>query len=195
MTKEQIIQSLIDKYGYKSYLEIGTQKGVTFNGVQCETKVGVDPDDRGIKGVLVGTSDDFFKHSTMKFDIIFIDALHHADQVEKDIVNSLKFLNEGGIVVVHDMLPTDEPMQKVPREVKEWTGDGWKAFASIKAVSPDLEMQTVDTDYGCGLIRSGKGKKIMISKNLTWEYFVKSRDRIMGVISVEEFENQYLSEE
>ena len=40
-----------------------------------------------------------------KFDIIFIDGLHEYDQVKKDIVNSLKFIDEKGFILIHDLLP------------------------------------------------------------------------------------------
>ncbi len=44
MNRVQIIQSLIDRYNFKSYLEVGVQAGHCFNTIQCAHKVGVDPD-------------------------------------------------------------------------------------------------------------------------------------------------------
>src|SRR6478609_7444502 len=38
-----LIQAVIDKYGYKSYLEIGCDANGAFDNVRCERKVGVDP--------------------------------------------------------------------------------------------------------------------------------------------------------
>ena len=47
MTRTEIINGLIEKYGYKSYLEIGVntpaQPGYNWTGVNIETKHGVDP--------------------------------------------------------------------------------------------------------------------------------------------------------
>ena len=109
MNRIEIIQELINKHGYKNYLEIGVRDGSCFNAIKCESKDGVDPDLSSAATVKL-TSDEFFKRweaekevpAWYKFDIIFIDGLHHADQVEKDIDNSLKYLNEGGIIVMHD---------------------------------------------------------------------------------------------
>ncbi len=45
MTRYEIINILIARRGYKSYLEIGVDQGDCFNKVKCEKKVGVDPYD------------------------------------------------------------------------------------------------------------------------------------------------------
>ena len=42
------------------------------------------------------------------FDVIFIDGLHLADQVEKDIDNALKFIKEDGFIILHDVNPPTE---------------------------------------------------------------------------------------
>lgn len=192
MNHEQIIQSLIDKNSYQSYLEIGTQKRKCFNAIKCAYKVGIDPETGGVEGTLKKNSDLFFEENAETFDIIFIDGLHHDEQVEKDILSAINCLNEKGIVVVHDLLPTTEEMQEVPRKVREWTGDGWKAFARIKSEHTGVVMETVDSDYGCGLIRFGQSKKTTISKKPGWTYFEKNKARIMGLITVDEFKEQYL---
>ena len=44
------------------------------------------------------TSDEYFKKFKDKFDLIFIDGLHHYNQVEKDIYNSLEILNDKRII-------------------------------------------------------------------------------------------------
>lgn len=136
-----------------------------------------------------------------KFDIIFIDGLHHSEQVIKDILNSLEILNEGGAIVMHDCLPTSEFMQIIPMQPdhNEWTGDTWKAFVRTRMTRSDLVMEVVDTDYGCGII-----KKNTINQNLKWitlleiegnldyEGFVKNKQKWMNIISVSEFKQKYL---
>ena len=49
------------------------------------------------------TSDKFFKDNE-KFDIIFIDGLHTFEQTIKDIDNSIKFLRDKGVILIHDCL-------------------------------------------------------------------------------------------
>ena len=103
MKRTDIINAFIQKYGYKSYLEVGTQDPASnFDKINVETKVSIDPFPRG-EVDYVCTSDEFFesvapKHD-YKFDIIFIDGLHHDDQVIKDINNSLEILNDNGTII------------------------------------------------------------------------------------------------
>lgn len=193
MNRVTIIQSLIDKHNYKSYLEIGVRDGSCFNTITCETKIGVDPDQSSAATVFQ-TSDEFFKNLNIKFDIIFIDGLHHADQVEKDIQNSLDALNPGGIIVMHDCLPTSEFMQRIPMlpEHNEWTGDTWRAYFKFRRERADLEMSVVDTDWGCGLIRPGTQTLLSTTNNPFYEDFARHKYDWMNVISVEEFKQRYL---
>ena len=58
MKRNEIIQYLIDKKGYKSYLEIGVGGSNNFNKIKCKHKDGVDPNGRGN---FIMTSDLFFK--------------------------------------------------------------------------------------------------------------------------------------
>ena len=100
------------KKNYNYYLEIGCFKDDVFSNIIINNKVGVDP----ISGGNVrSTSDVFFKNNKKNFDIIFIDGLHHYKQVKKDIENSLLFLNEHGIVVLHDTLPRNYIEQATPQ--------------------------------------------------------------------------------
>ncbi len=86
MKRTDIINALIQKYGYKSYLEVGTQDPTSnFDKVNAECKVSIDPFPRG-EVTFVGTSDEYFKSISddVKYDIIFIDGLHHDDQRAPD---------------------------------------------------------------------------------------------------------------
>ena len=153
MKRWDIINHFIRKHNFGTYLEIGCQKDVAFRQIEIENKIGVDPERGGTHRM---TSDEFFSQNKNTFDIIFIDGLHHDDQVEKDILNALDVLNEGGVIVCHDCNPTSEAMQKVPRVSKEWTGNGWKAWIRLRMSREDLDMKVVNTDYGCGIIMKGK---------------------------------------
>lgn len=207
MNRIEIINGLIAKNNYKNYLEIGVQAGDCFRAINCENKIGVDPDN-GSAATHKMTSDDFFtklfakpnwikqgaKTSKM-FDIIFIDGLHHADQVEKDILNSLKALKEGGTIVMHDCLPTSKRMQEIPlQEQNEWTGNVWRAFLKMRLTREDLEMCVVNCDWGCGVIRPGKQELVKIGYEPTYEDFVVHKQNWMNVISPEQFKAKYLWE-
>ena len=149
-----IVKSIIDKKKYNSYLEIGTFKDELFNKINCKYKVGVDP----VSGGNVRkTSDDFFKTNSQKFDLIFIDGLHHYKQVKKDIINSLNALNDKGIILMHDCLPKDYYYQAVPRSQYVWNGDTWKAFLEFR-VKDYLDSYCCYADQGIGVILKRKNK-------------------------------------
>ena len=78
----EIIQNIINREKYKSYLEIGCDGDDSFSKIRVENKVGVDPYSGGN---FRGTSDYFFSINNNKFDCIFIDGLHEYSQVYKDI--------------------------------------------------------------------------------------------------------------
>jgi len=216
MTRSEIINRLIEKNGYKSYLEIGLDDTSNFRSINCESKESVDPyfvDASGsngerivcnsngellphIKEVLTYrcTSDEFFDNTEKTYDIIFIDGLHSKEQVYKDIRNSLKHLNKNGIIVCHDSLPINENAQIVPRITQEWNGDVWKAILGM--IDLGLDVNVVDDDYGCALIRY-TDRELPESIEFLHEYrecfcSLYVRNRIMNVISVEGFIEKYL---
>jgi len=192
MKRTDIINELIKKYNYKSYLEVGTQDPKSnFDKINAEYKVSVDPFPRG-KVTFVGTSDEYFNSISddVMFDIIFIDGLHHYDQVLIDIDNSFKHLNKNGIIVCHDCLPTHIKMQEREDHGGEWTGDVWKAIAYLRMNNANYDIRVVDTDYGCGLIKWGTNDlfepRIGLD-DLDYKFFINNRKLLMNVISKEDF--------
>jgi hypothetical protein len=188
MNRISIIQAYIDKYGYKNYLEIGVQTGHCFRAIQCENKTGVDPDPSSA-ATIHKTSDEFFATNKEKFDCIFIDGLHHADQVEKDILNSLECLAEGGTILMHDCKPESEFMQLIPLTTQvEWTGDTWKAYVKMRQTRDNLEMFVVDCDWGVGVIRRGKQEKLIIPVETKIDYsnFVIHHREWLNLVSTAE---------
>ena len=123
MNRVELINHYLSKKDLKKYLEIGVYKGHSFNGVNAEIKDSVDPDTDS-PAIYHMTSDDFFEKvaTTLdyKYDVIFIDGLHHTEQVDKDIKNSLKYLEEDGVVILHDCNPINEMRQRVPADFDIW---------------------------------------------------------------------------
>jgi hypothetical protein len=190
-----ILNYLVDKNNYKTYLEIGVQD---YNSncarINVEHKFAVDPFPRG-KCDFVGTSDSYFNYISddVKFDLIFIDGLHHSDQVVKDIDNSLKHLNEGGTIVVHDCLPENFSNQVKIDHGGEWTGDVWKAIVYFKGRREDLDIKVVNHDWGCGIIQRGSQKLIdkLELDEITWSLYEDKRDEILSVITEHQFLKLY----
>lgn len=193
MTRTEIINHLIIKIKGNSYLEIGVREPAgNFLNINCDNKIAVDPFPLS-PSVLSMTSDEFFAQNKLIFDVIFIDGLHHSDQVEKDINNSLKVLNKNGYIICHDMNPTTELMQKVPIQTdSEWTGDCWKAWIKIRSTNPNLNMEVVNTDFGVGIISFGNQKLLkLINENPTYHEFNLNRKEWLNLISIDEFNEKY----
>jgi len=189
-----VINILINKYDYKSYLEVGTQDPKSnFDKIKTQHKVSLDPAPRG-NVTFVGTSDEYFESisNDVKFDIIFIDGLHHDNQVLKDIENSLNHLNENGIIVCHDCLPSDEKQQERNDHGGVWLGDVWKAIAKLRVERDDLDIKVIDTDLGCGLVRPGKSIPYNTNENyLEYSYYTSHKKELMNIITVEEFKKEF----
>ena len=139
MQRFEIINTFIRNNNFKNYLEIGVFEGRNIREIIAEHKDGVDPTTelgRSIPEINYPiTSDEFFgmlKGHDIKYDIIFIDGLHESHQVDKDIKNSLKVLNEGGRILLHDCSPLSKRAETVPRPGPGvWNGDVWKSIVKF----------------------------------------------------------------
>ena len=181
-----IINALINKYGYKSYLEIGVKKKANFNRIEIESKICVDPNTNCDYKM---TSDSFFEQEKeITFDIVFIDGLHIKNQVLRDIDNSLQRLNENGTIVVHDCNPIlkEHAMETYDKNAPIWNGTVWEAFVELRMIRDDLTMMVVDIDHGCGVIRRGKQEKYPQQK-IEFGLLESDRARALNLISTEEF--------
>ena len=182
-----LIQHIIEKKNYKTYLEIGCHKNEVFNKISIE-KIGVDPISGGNYR---GFSDDFFKENKKSFDCIFIDGLHEYDQVKRDIVNSIKILNREGMIILHDCLPPSINHQRVPRTRYTWNGDVWKAIVETRTWE-HVDTYTVLADQGLGVIKQQQNSnkldlKNNSFKNLKFKFFYENYNEIMRTITYEEF--------
>ena len=190
--RDELINYLIKKIDAQSYLEIGICDGSNHKKIQCKNKIGVDPNSGSSEVTYQITSDTFFYHNKGMFDVIFVDGLHVYEQVYKDIINSLKFLNKNGYVICHDMNPPTEQHQAVPRPIgqRQWNGDCWKAWARIRSERNDLTMHVVDMDWGCGVIKFGNQQPLLIDINkLNYEFLENNRKSVLNLISTEDFLN------
>lgn len=195
--RHEIINFLIQKNKYQKYLEIGVYDGLNIQKIQIAHKDGVDPGAEGIVPPEVNhpmTSDQFFDKLSddIKYDLIFIDGLHHCDQVIKDIQNALNHINNNGTIILHDCNPPNEQIQKVPRETIAWTGNVWKAFVSFRLNNPTIQSFTIDTDWGIGVIRCNNFTSADLTlNNIEWNTFDKNREEYLNLISVEKFYEDY----
>ncbi len=189
-SRTQIIQNIINKQNYKNYLEIGCDNDQNFSNILIKNKVGVDP----LKGgTLRTTSDEFFKNNKDNFDIIFLDGLHTYEQTINDINNSLKFLSNRGVILVHDVLPKKIWNQIVPRMYGHWNGDVWKAIVHSRSYQ-HADTYTLKADHGLGIIFKRPNKKLLNIenndfKNLKFSEYYKRHDEFMNTLSVEHLDS------
>lgn len=190
MKRTDIINHLIKKNDYKRYLEIGVRNpDENLNKIIVEHKDGVDPAGNCNYPI---PSDNFFNQLDVdvKYDIIFIDGLHLDYQVEQDITNSLKHLNEGGTIVMHDCSPIKEEHQVEEYVVgKTWNGTTWKAYVKFRMTDENLSMCVVDTDHGVGVITKGKQTLYPKSDILDFKLLDENRKEILNLITPEKFLN------
>ena len=142
-SRDNLINTIIDMNKYNSYLEIGIEDGITFQDIEIENKIGVDPSPQyKDKNVIIKTSDNFFKTNIKIFDCIFIDGMHKSQYVLRDLNNSIKFLNKDGIIIIDDILPlnkeeqNDKPLNyyykhNILKSKCNWTGDVWKVIYEL----------------------------------------------------------------
>jgi len=212
MLRYDIINDLIHKNNFKTYLEIGVRNpDECFNLINCETKHSVDP---GYEVALPHfnmenlvtyqyTSDTFFRllenkeldiSTTYKWDIIFIDGLHISNQVERDLLNSLNHLSENGLVLLHDCNPSELWFARedfiIDGEAHGWNGTVWKLIYKLRATRPDLFVCTVDTDFGVGIVKKGN-QECCTYDNYFYEYriFEKNKKEYLNLVSIDEFKN------
>jgi hypothetical protein len=206
-TRADIINHLINKKKYKSYLEVGTcHPDHNFNKINCIFKECIDPTPLADTITYKMTSDDAFKiirQNNKKYDIIFIDGLHEKNQVDKDVYNSLMALNKGGTIVLHDCnpptklhsLPPDEFFKDPTNCIKAngaWNGDVYRTIIELRTSQPNLYVCVVDTDWGCGIVHEGTQKLYPKEKDIfTYEYFDAHRKELLNLISVEDFYLKY----
>jgi hypothetical protein len=160
LTRSVIINGIIDRKKYETYLEIGCDQNILFNSVKIKKKIGIDPVSGGSIRI---TSDEFFKNNQETFDLIFIDGLHQYEQVKRDVYNSLKFLNKNGVILLHDCMPTSFIRQTSKRSSNIWNGDVWKNIVELRTLE-QIDTYTIYADHGIGLILKRKNRNKLLLK-------------------------------
>lgn len=207
-----LLKYLISRFQYTKYLEIGCQNDINFNQIKniTEIAVGVDPVSGG---TIRATSDEYFFQNDQiysdRYDLIYIDGDHSAEQVWKDIKNSIMVLAENGTIVIHDLNPRIKDRSELMNTTVWLNSDGWKAAIAMR-LARDYEIVIVDIDHGCGIIRKRRNlhplpeelqKQLLVAgtlpdgtlpatHSLTYEQFDKHRTdfyRLMTLVQMREW--------
>ena len=164
-----VLNSLLALFKDPHYLEIGVDSGVTFFAIEAARKVAVDPkfrfsvDERQSEhrnaqfhevesdvyfGQIIGKND--------RFDVIYLDGLHTADQTLRDFCNAIEYLNDDGVIVIDDIAPTfyhtslpDRTMANQVRDAigsasgADWMGDVYRLVFFIQSFFQQYRYATV----------------------------------------------------
>ncbi|MDC1068255.1 class I SAM-dependent methyltransferase [Candidatus Kapabacteria bacterium] len=241
MNRIELVEALIKQKNYNNYLEIGVKGGESFYPVVCKNKVAVDPNfaipfyrkliwtsknPTNKNNILIEkTSDDFFEqdapsiYKNTDLDISFVDGMHSFEAALLDVLNSLKYLSNGGIIVMHDCMPVHKAaetpiddfineknmfkaMKKViPGWTGEWNGDVWKAVYYLRVNHSDLlDSFVFDSDFGLGIVKPKSDGKLNLDINqesfnkirkMTYDDLIKDPENIIGLTKPSKM-NQYV---
>jgi predicted O-methyltransferase YrrM len=183
-----VLNFLIKNSKIDSYLEIGCDKNLTFDSIFLKNKIGVDPVRGGTHRM---TSDNFFDENNTIFDLIFIDGLHHYEQVKRDVINSLNKSKSNSWIVLHDVFPRNAVEEHTPCITSgPWTGDVWKIAFDLMKIN-GIEFKIVLIDFGVLVIRKLQEKvDFNIAQNnqvdRNFDYFYSNR-HILPLLEWEDF--------
>jgi hypothetical protein len=164
------------------YLEIGVAYGLAFRCITADEKIAVDPAFKLRACVrrlaeakarathyFETTSDAFFSNETpfleqRGIDVALIDGLHTYGQVVRDVENTLRYLRDDGVIVLHDCNPASALIAYAARSKADfraqnhwwnvtWSGDVWKAIVHLRSTRDDLRIAVLNCDRGVGVIR------------------------------------------
>ena len=122
------------------------------------------------------TSSEFFeKYKEIKFDVIFIDGLHHYEQCQEDCIKAMSALNKNGVILFHDFLPRSFFEENVPRKQISWTGNVWKvAVELINSKNVNFKICNIDMGIGILKLKSDFEYKLMPElKDMTYKNFLE----------------------
>ncbi|MEX2484643.1 MAG: class I SAM-dependent methyltransferase [Brumimicrobium sp.] len=209
-TRTKVINFLLSSLDRETkYLEIGVRNPAdNYDHIISKIKYSVDPGiefkENPVDFKL--TSDEFFKklkegtilEKELRFDVIFIDGMHLAEQVDRDIQNALEFIKGDGFIVLHDCNPPSEWHAREEHNYRlspagnNWNGTTWKAFVKWRQ-NPEVFSCCIDTDWGVGVI----SKTIDIGQsyngnNEFFEYsnFKKNRESQLNLLSFSDFRDK-----
>jgi len=178
------VQQALDGRVKPVYLEIGVSHGAAFRRITADKKIAVDPAFKlsarsrrlaeakaRATHYFETTSDAFFANERAfleqhSIDVALIDGLHSYRQVVRDVENTLRYLRDDGVIVLHDCNPAHASIACPATSYADfraqnhwwdilWSGDVWKAIVHLRSTRDDLRIAVLNCDFGVGLVRKG----------------------------------------
>lgn len=88
-------------------------------------------------------------------DICLIDGWHTYDCARRDMRAVYDLLPEGGVMVVHDVLPPASIVSP-SWHPGAWCGVAYRAYLDFVLAEPGVDYRTVNADFGCGIVAKGR---------------------------------------
>ena len=143
-----------------SYFEIGVDTGASLSLSRCPS-VGVDPAFTVSNQITAPArlfrekSDEFFADTARceelfpdGIDLAFIDGMHLAEFVVRDFIETEKWMNRSGVILIDDVLPDKIEMLERERRFNAWCGDVFKIVPVLRRYRPDLKVSVFETFVG-----------------------------------------------
>ena len=141
----------------ETYVEIGLCAGSTLALARPPTRVfGVDPEPsvvfplRTETHLFTETSDTFFAERRLEtllagrpVTLAFIQGLQAFEPCLRAFMNLEAWCAPTSVILLHDVMPIDEPSQRRTCETPFGTGDVWKALLALRHYRPTLDIVTV----------------------------------------------------
>lgn len=200
ITRDTVVQSVIDLFDYPSCLEIVASKNETLKKIKAKRKTAVDPCFRfdfnnyseldSDISFYQGTSDDFFSDARVRreaYDVIYLDGLHTFDQTLRDLLNAIALVKPSGVIVIEDVIPNSY-RALLPNESdcvqlrllsgehdKSWMGDVYRLVFFIHSYLQQFSFATVAENHGQTIIwrsprKSGSFRPISVKDISTLGY-------------------------
>ncbi|QIK79589.1 class I SAM-dependent methyltransferase [Sphingomonas piscis] len=173
ISRDGVVQAILNLFKAPDYLEIGVNQGKTFNALRARTKVAVDPkflfDHQEVAARVSGTtfhettSDDYFGRiagAKTAFDVIYLDGMHTSEQTIRDLINAISFLKPGGVIAIDDVFPCSY-MASLPdrgdtRIISKattgvpspWMGDVFRLVFFVETFCQQFNYATVNNNHG-----------------------------------------------
>ncbi len=167
----KIIQLIVNEMRPIVYVEIGIFTCETFNSISpmVDTAIGVDiwpnaqkymkkPHGLFLEGNRV-TLEQYLIENSLKPDLIFIYADHEKNDVIQDFETVAPFLQENGVIILHDTWPANE-VQSTP----EFCHNAWEAVGELREKYKSFSFVTLPIHPGLTFIQRNSSKPLWTSE-------------------------------
>lgn len=217
MQKFGIVNALIARHHYRRYLEICTPlTGFRFARVNCSRLkrchrliYNCPPEFHDGHEITFRSKDEHVGHlldPATHYDLIFVDPYHTFECSLRDLKLASALLEPGGTIVVHDCSPPFRESANASFRRGSWCGLTYCAYIQFVLSHSELDYYTVDSDFGCGIIKKPQIITAVDVKTSTernqllqgwqaeeqrghdmFDYFRAHRRELLNLISVKEF--------